>query len=223
MNDTELKNLLESYNHKLEEARVLNLQSWVLNLQCFETLQSQKAKSKLRSLLTFKVVAVILGVLWVIFLGYLLYHSLQMSKIFFVISAGAVMLFTILAIIVYTWQIVLIGKINNSNNVLDTQEKIVRLQLSTLNVTRILFLPAPFYCTFWWNMQMMTDSPLSFWLISFPVALFFILATVWLYRNISFKNVNKRWFKILFDSPEWTSLLKAKNFLEEIESFKRNM
>ncbi|MGN6531285.1 MAG: hypothetical protein ACTHK0_06000 [Ginsengibacter sp.] len=41
MNDTELKNLLESYNHQLEEAKVLNLQSWVLNLQCFETLQKQ--------------------------------------------------------------------------------------------------------------------------------------------------------------------------------------
>ena len=39
MNDAELTNLLESYNHRLEEARVLNLQSWALNLQCFEALQ----------------------------------------------------------------------------------------------------------------------------------------------------------------------------------------
>lgn len=221
MNDTELKNLLESYNHQLEEAKVLNLQSWVLNMQCFETLQKQKAKSKLKSLSNFKIVAVILGILWILFLAYLLYFSMQMPKIFFVISAGAILVVTLIAVVVYLHHILLIHKINNSENVLKTQETIARLQLSTLNITRILFLQAPFYCTFWWNMEMIKNSPYSFWLISFPIALLFMLASLWLYKNISIKNAHKKWFKILFNSPEWKSLIKANNFLQEIESFKK--
>lgn len=223
MKDIELKNLFDSYNQKLEEARVLNLQSWVLNFKNFEFMQSLKAKSKLRSLVNFKLVAVVLGILWVLFLGYLIYYSLEISKIFFVISAGAIMLVTLAAVIVYVYHIVLLGKINNSENVLKTQESIVHLQLSTMNITRILFLQSPFYCTFWWNVSMIVDSPLSFWLISFPVALLFALGSLWLYKNISIKNINKRWFKILFNSPEWTSLVKANNFLEEIKSFKKNL
>lgn len=223
MNDTQLKNLLESYNQKLEEAKVLNLQSWVLNLKCFETLQAQKAKSKLKSLITFKIVAVVLGILWVLFLGYLLYYSMEMSKIFFVISVSAIMLITSVAIFVYIHHIVLINKINNSESVLKTQERISRLQLSTINITRILFLQSPFYCTFWWSTQMITGSPFTFWLISFPIALLFALASFWLYRNISLKNTHKKWFKILFNSPEWTSLIKAKYFLDEIESFKKDI
>jgi hypothetical protein len=221
MNDIELKDLLASYNHKLEEARALNLQSWVLNLECFETLQQQKAKSNLKSLINFKMVAVVLGILWVSFLGFLFFHSLEISKIFFLISTGAIMLITSAAIIVYVYHIVLINKINNSENVLKTQETIAHLKLSTINITRILFLQAPFYCTFWWSISFIVDAPLSFWLISFPVALAFTFASIWLWKNISMKNVHKKWFKVLFNSPEWNSLIKANNFLEEINNFRK--
>jgi hypothetical protein len=223
MNDTQLNTLLESYNHKIEEAKILNLQSWVLNLKCFETLQKQKANSKLKSLINIKILAVVLGIVWVGFLGFLFFHSLEMKKIFFLISCGAIMIFTSLAIIVYLYHIALIGRINNSENIVKAQETISRLQLSTINVTRILFLQAPFYCTFWWNFEMITESPLSFWLISFPIALLFALASLWLYRNILLKNMNQKWFKILFSTPEWTSLIKANHFLEEINSFKKEI
>ncbi|MEO6893747.1 MAG: hypothetical protein ABI136_01865, partial [Ginsengibacter sp.] len=64
---------------------------------------------------------------------------------------------------------------------------------------------------------------LSFWMISFPVAIVFTFASVWLYRNISLKNINKKWFKILFNSPEWNWLIRANYFLEEINSFKKEI
>jgi hypothetical protein len=223
MNDSELKALLESYNHQLEQAKVLNLQSWILNLRCFETMQKQKAKSKLKALINFKIFAVALGILWVLFLGYLFFNSLEMSKIFFLISCGAIMIVTSIAIIVYLYHIVLLKKIDNSENVVKTQETIAHLQLSTVNITRILFLQSPFYCTFWWSIPMITGSPISFWLISFPIALLFTFGSFWLYRNISIKNAHKKWFKILFNSPEWNWLIKANNFLEEINSFKKEI
>ncbi len=223
MEDAQLNNILESYNQKLEQARVLNMQSWVLNLQCFETLQKNKAKSKLKSLINFKLFAIGLGILWVLFLGYLFYFSFEKTSIFFIISCGAIILFTSLAIIVYLHHIYLISKINNSETVLKAQEEITKLKLSTLKITRILFLQAPFYCTFWWTTKMITDSPQSFWLISFPIALLFTFASLWLYRNISLKNVNKKWFKIIFNSPEWKSLINANSFLEEINSFKKEI
>jgi hypothetical protein len=223
MEDTELKNILETYNHKLEEAKVLNLQSWVLNLQCFETLQKQKARSKLKSLITFKTVAVGLGILWILFLGFVLYHSLKASTPFFVISISAVIAFTFAAIITYIYHIGLLAKINNSENVLKTQEGIAHLQLSTIHTTRILFLQTPFYCTFFWNTHWIVNSPASFWLVSFPIALIFTFASLWLFKNINIKNAHKKWFRILFNSPEWTSLVKANCFLEEIKSFKKDL
>jgi hypothetical protein len=221
MDEIELQDFLKTYNQKLEEAKVLNLQSWVLNLQCFEALQKQKAKSKLRSLMNFKIIAVILGILWILFLGYLLFYLMEMQKIFFVISVAAIILFTLTAIIMYVHHIILIHKINNTESVLEAQEKLAHLKLSTLNITRFLFLQTPFYCTFWWSFNFIENSPKPFWFISFPIALLFAFASIWLFKNISIKNIHKKWFKILFNSAEWTSLIKANNFLREIESFKK--
>ena len=223
MDDNQLKNILQSYNQKLEQAQVLNMQSWVLNLQCFESLQKNKAQKKLKALINFKLFAVVLGFLWVLFLSYIFYFSLQKASIFFIVSCGAIILVTSIAIIVYIHQIYLIGKINNSEDVISAQERISKLKLSTINISRILFLQSPFYCTFWWSTKMIVDSPLSFWMISFPVAIVFTFASVWLYRNISLKNINKKWFKILFNSPEWNWLIKANYFLEEINSFKKEI
>lgn len=220
MDHNQLETLLESYNLRLEEARVLNLQSWVLNFKCYEELQTQKAKSKLKVLIPVKLVVMLLGVLWVLFVGYLVYHFLEISKIFFVISACVIMIFTSWAVFVYGQHLILLRKINNTDSVVKNQALIARLQFSTINITRILFLQMPFYCTFWWSIQMIEDAPAAFWFISFPVAVIFLIGSLWLYKNISFKNVNKKWFKILFNSPEWNVLIKANDMLNEIEEFK---
>ncbi len=220
MDNNQLEILLESYNHRLEEARVLNLQSWVLNYKCYEELQTQKAKSKLKGLILVKLVVMLLGVLWVLFVGFLVYHSLDIVKIFFVISASAIMIFTSWAVFVYGHHLVLLRKINNTDSVIKNQELIARLQFSTINITRILLLQMPFYCTFWWSIQMIENAPAAFWFISFPVAVIFSLGSLWLYKNITFKNVNKKWFKILFNNPEWHLLTKANDMLNEIDEFK---
>lgn len=218
----ELQNIWKAYDQKLEEARVLNLQSWVLNFKSFEALQTQKAKSKLNSLARFKTRAILAGILWVAILAFLIYHSLTFSKIFFVLSAGIIALVTLFAVIVYIQHVIWIRQIDNSETIIDVQKKVAQLQSSTLQIPRILFLQMPFYTTWWFTPQMVTSGDLKFWLISFPIALLFAFFSFWLYRNINYKNVQKKWFKILFNSPEWTSVTKAIQFVKEIEDYKND-
>lgn len=221
MEDNELKNMWKEYDRKIEESKILNLQSWVLNLQSFEYMKTEKAKSKLNALSRQKKWMIALGFIWLFFLAFLIVNSLEFSKIFFVISVGCIAVFTLIAIVTYIRHVVLIDEIDNSESLIETQEKTAKLQSSTLQTGRILFLQTPFYSTFFWSQQMITDAPLAFWMISFPVAIFFVWLSVWLYRNISFKNVNKKWFKILFSSSEWTSVTKAMKYLNEIDEFKK--
>ena len=63
MQDKELDELLTAYNHKLEEARLLNLQSWVLNLQNYTYQQKQRANDKLGKLKLQKKILVLLGII----------------------------------------------------------------------------------------------------------------------------------------------------------------
>lgn len=222
MEDAQLKELLKSYDHFLKEARVLNLQSWVINYACFENIQMQKAKKKLGRLSRIKLLAVAAGVVWVVFLALVLLQAIRHGQVFLMISAGAIILFNVLAIVVYIHQMVLLARISNSEDVLETQKKITQLRLSTLQITRILFLQSPFYCIFWWTVPMITGSPLSFWLVSFPIALLFTWGSLWLFKNISVKNIHKKWFRILFGTTEWTSLVKAREYLDEIQKFRKN-
>ncbi len=223
MEDIELKNIWHEFDKKIEEAKILNLQSWVVNLQTFEHLQSQKAKSKLNALSTRKKWVIFLGIIWIAFLVFLIVNSLEFSKLFFVISLSVIVFFNIYAVAVYIRHTILINEIDNSESLVETQEKTAALQTSTLNVGRILFLQTPFYSTFFWSPQMIASNPAAFWLISVPVTILFIWLSVWLYKNISYKNVNKRWFKILYGSKEWTSVTKALKYLKEIDDFKKEI
>ncbi len=220
MEDIELKNMWDASNQQLEQARVLNLQSWVLSTKTFEYLQKHKAQSKLDGLSTFKKWMIALGILWSLFLV-LLVTGDHFRHIYFSASVAILAAFNIYAVYAYINQVILIKQINYESSIIDTQKKLTELQVSTISIVRILFLQAPFYTTFYWNTQwMQTDS--KFWLISFPISILISLASLWLYRNISFKNAGKKWFRNLMGTREWTSIIDAKQYLEEIEELKNN-
>ena len=221
MEDQELKEIWAAYDRKLEEARVLNLQSWALNRQCFEELQAHKAKSKLSSLANYKAGVIILGIVYVLFLALLVYGN-HGRNIFFSVSMGTIALITTIAIVVYIKHIVIIKQINYSDSITNTQEKLSALQSSTIDIGRILWLQLPFWSTFFWNTEWMMKD-IKFWLIAFPVTLALAGLAIWLYRNISLKNSHRKWFKVLFSSREWTSVIKAMEFMKEIEAFKANL
>ena len=223
MQDIELNNIWKQYDQKLEEARLLNLQSWALNLQNFEMQQKQKVKSKLNKLVWQKLFLVIVGTVYVYVLFLLIYYSLQWSKIFFIVSAASIAIITSIAIIVYIKQLFIINQINQTDSVVDAQKKISILQTGTLQITRILFLQAPFYCTWFLTTAMIAENPGKALFITLPVFLFFTWIAIFLYRNINYKNIHKKWFKILFSSPEWVSLIKSAAFLNEIDEFKKEI
>jgi hypothetical protein len=223
MQDIELSAIWKQYDEKLDQARLLNLQSWALNLQSFEMHQKFKAKSTLGKLANYKMVLVVFGIAWVMFLGFLILHSLVWSKIFFVVSVSAIAIITLIAVWVYIRQVMLLNEISNTESVVKAQEKLSRLQNGTIRVTRILFLQSPFYCSWFLTADMIQKNPQAFWLITVPIFCLFAIVSVWLYFNIHIKNAHKKWFRVLFSSREWTDLLDAQAFYNEIENFKKEL
>jgi hypothetical protein len=222
MEEQDFINIWKTYDKKIEEARILNMQSWALNLQWFESMQTNKAKAKMGSLASFKVGAVILGILYIIFLSVLIYGN-GLKNIYFTISLLLILLITIFVTGVYIKHIILIRQIRYTESLTYTQENLSRLQSSTINIVRIAWLQLPLYTTWFWNTDWIVRDSLNFWLVAFPITLFFTMLTIWLYRNISLNNMNKKWFKILFNTPEWKSVRKSMEFIKEIELFKEEL
>ena len=215
MEDSTLKNIWHAQDEKLD--RTLKL-----NLFILESIQTQKARSKLGVLAVFKIWAVVLGILFVLLLGVLIYGN-QLKNIFFTVSIAMIMLFSIYAVVVYIKHIILIRRLDYSASITDTQKKLAKLQASTISSTGILIMQLPFHSTWFWSWQMINDNGMKFWFIAVPVTIAFTIVGIWLYKNISEKNIDKKWVKRLVNvGPEYKNVVQARKFLAELEEFKKD-
>src|ERR1700744_4282834 len=215
MDELELKSIWNAYDKKLER-------SLRLNIRMFEDLQTGKATSKLNALLSIKVVGVVIGILWGAFLGFLVF-AVNIKNLWFSGSVLLIMIFSVIAIVRYIEHIILINQINYTESITNTQAKLAELQLSTIHTTRFVWLQLPFYATFFWNNQWVTEGDKGFWLIAFPVAVLLALLAIWLYKNITPENLHKSWVKkFMMIGMEYQYALSASELLQEIEEFKKD-
>lgn len=218
MSDNELKDLWEIESGNIDPAYVMNLQAWALHARTIEYVQTFKAETSLRSLAAFKKTAVFIGIAWSSLLALLIYGN-QFKNVFFSGSLSILLLFSIAAIVAYTRQIILIKKIDYGEPVVVIQEKLLKLQVSTISVIRLLWLQLPFYTTFFWSKEWIESDP-RFWFTAFPVTIAFVCLAVWTFRLIALKNAGKKWFGILIGKKEWVSITDARASLDEIAMFK---
>jgi len=215
MENIDIINLWKQYDEKLEK-------SLSLNQKIIAELQQQKVKSALKPARNYKLFAVVCGVLYAISVIWFLNKISPVASIFLMASVGIHLLVMLVAIGMYIKQLVLISEIDASQNVIQMQQKLACLQSSTARVIAVCFLQLPVFAT--WNISftLINEYPLSFWLIQMPIVALFTFAGIWLFKNVHIKNMDKRWFKIMFYGAEWSSIIKSGQFLKEIETFQKN-
>lgn len=211
MEELEIKQLWKQYDRRLQE-------SLRLNHQLIRELQMQKAEGKINSFQTRQIVGLVLGILWVIFLGFLVINTL--NNLYFAISVGLIMLFNIFAIAVYIRNLELLSQINITDSITDAQQKLATIQASLINVGRILILQTPFYCTFYYSNDLVAHAGTLFWVIQLVALSFFTTLAVYLYRMLTYKNIHRKWVKHIIGSFGGKTLTKAMEFLNEIEDYK---
>jgi hypothetical protein len=215
MEDMELKAAWKAYNNKLDKLLQLNLHT-------FKQLQTQKANSKLKQLFLPKVTGIVLGMVWVLFLGSLAFFVLKNAYLFFGVSVAAITAITIIAVAAYIRDIVLIYHINNEESILGTQQKLAQLQLSTINTIRISVLQLPFYTTFFLSGHMLVSGGLFYLALVIIISGSAFFAAIWLFMNINYKNIDKKWLRLLLKGSGWDATVKAMEFLNQIDSFKQD-
>ncbi len=214
MENIEVLNLWRQYDEKLEK-------SLSLNQKIIAELQQQKAKNALKPAKNYKYIAVLIGVVYAALIAYFLYNLSPFASIFINLSVGVHLIVTLIATGMYVRQLVLINQIDTSDNIIQMQQKMAKLQSSTLRVIGICFLQFPVFATWNINFDLIYNRPLAFWLIQVPVIVLFTYIGIWFYKNINIQNMEKRWFKIMFCGSEWNSILKSGQFLKEIENFEK--
>ena len=80
----------------------------------------------------------------------------------------------------------------------------------------------PFYSTWFITPTLLANAGTAWLIVQIVATTLLTFLSIWLYRNISFENANKRWFRILFGNSEWTGVTKAIAFIKEIDDFKND-
>lgn len=213
MEDKEVMDLWRSYDRQLKE----HLQ---LNRQNAEAITRLKVQSFLQSMRPGKIFAVVIGLGWVILVDVVLAGSFHYASWFFITSMGIQVLLSKIAIGVYLYQLIELNRTDVSEPILSTQQRIARLQSSTIWITRVLFLQLPVWTTFFWSQRFFDQN--NRWLLALSVAMtvLFCWASIWLFVNIRFENRHKRWFRLLFRGQEWEPMLKAHELLEQVSEYR---
>lgn len=220
MEDLEIKALWQIANQKIEK-------SFSINKQQMEEITHLKVQSIISSMKPIKIFTILIGLIWTGILGTVVinlfifaYHKVNL---FFLFSVAFQVTLTAIALIVYIHQLITIYRIDITESILKTQEKLATLKTSTLLVARILLLQLPVWTTFYWNQGMFENGNWFLWLIQGTITLSFTYVAVWLFFNIKFENKNKKWFRLIFNGKEWSPLMKSMELLEQIETYKEEV
>jgi hypothetical protein len=213
MNENELKYIWQSSNKKVEMCLQISREN-------AENITKMKVYNFLYSMRPGKAIAIAIGILWVIFVDTLIINLWNVASPFFLVSAGIQVVLTKLAIGVYLYQLYLIRKVDLSEPVLYSQERLSRLKSSTIWVTRILFLQLPVWTTFSLHMGMLRNGNILLLTIQGLISLVSVYISVWLFLNIKYENRDKKWFRWLFNSKEWDPLVRSIELIKQIEEYK---
>lgn len=216
MNELELKKLWQTTNDKLEE-------DFVINKKNTDDISQMKVQNLVGSMKPIKIFTLLLGLVWVglgsIALSSIYLNSFSEANKFFLFSATVQVGLTAIALFVYLYQLITIYQVDITDPIIKTQKKLSSLKISTLWVTRILFLQLPVWTTFWWNETMLTDWSILQWMVTLFFTLSFTLVAIWLFVNIKYENRNKKWFQLIFSGKEWTPLMKSMELLKQVEEY----
>jgi len=212
MEELAIKQLWHEYDIKLEK-------SLQLNYKIIREMQTQKAENNITSFRRNQVFGVIGGIIWILILVFLVVNTLH--NIYFVISVGLIAVFNIFAVAAYIRHLAMLDQVNITDSVTSAQQKLAAIQNSLNNVGRILVLQTPLYCTFWYNQQLVDHGGAMFWLINLTIVAFFVAISVYLFKTLTYKNIHRKWVRKFIESFGGKKLIKAMEFLNEIEEYQK--
>lgn len=217
MEATELKNILEAYNQKLEKKLSLNVSS-------IKNIQLEKSKKNTQTILVFRVIEIISFSLLALFLGQYIANNWDQTHI--VISAIIVNVFTLIALIGSIGQVVLVQQIDFAKPIVEIRKKIELVNAHGLLFIKLFFLSVPV----WWSyaivsldiflgVDLYVHLDQSFVLRYIVLNFLLIIPLVWVFYKLSYKNLHIKWVRKTIGLFTRTKTMKALEFLNDIEEF----
>lgn len=223
-----IKSLWQAYDTKLEK-------SLKLNMHCLEQIQTQKVRSKLAPLYWHRVIEIALHIVAILLLLVFLYFNF--SDLPYAVSAFILLPFYITAIVMCLKQIKIIKGMDYSNDIVTIQSSLVMLQTHIVDYMRLAILFIPSFLAYpavvskviqdldlksLSFMDLLAQYDGSWWQVQVKVTIILIPLCIWFYREVSYKNIHKKWLKDTIQRTSGTRVRKAIEFIKELDSLKHD-
>jgi hypothetical protein len=219
MEDKVLSELLNEYDRKISE-------SLPVNTQLLSELKTKKSYSQLKKLRRSRLIELAISSVVSFCLGGYLHYSWNIHYFGWVVSCCIILCFTLFAVSSCIRQLILISKFNLNQPVIENQKILSRLQIYNIMHLRMAILQIPFYVNYITIFSRMFFA-YDFWIhvgptwslvnVAFSVMLFPFIW--WVFKKISYKNMNIPWVKYLIEHAGGKTIVRAMEFLNEIDVY----
>ena len=222
----EIMPLWEMYDKKLEEAVKLNH-------RFIHLIEAEKVKSNLAPLFWRRIAEIIIQTGWMLLLVVFLVKNFYQPA--YAVSAIVLIAFFIVAFVSSTKQLIIINRLDYSSDIVTIQASLAMLQANNLNYARmvILFIPAclafpvvfframkDFHIRVFENIDFITLTGGHWWTAQLVVTLALIPLGIWCYKQMSYKNIHKKYVRDFIDKSSGRRVRKALEFMKELHSLK---
>jgi hypothetical protein len=222
MEDKVLSELLNEYDRKISE-------SLPVNTQLLSELKTKKSYSQLKKLRHSRLIELaISSVISLLLVGYI-YYSWNLHYFGWVISCLIIICFSLFAVSSCIRQLILISKFNLNQPVIENQKILSRLQIYNIMHIRMGILQIPFYVNyvtifsrmfFAYDFWVHTGAIFALVNVAFGFLLFPFIW--WVFKKISYKNMNIPWVKYIIEHAGGKTIVRAMEFLNEIDDYEDN-
>lgn len=210
MNTLNITELWQQQFAKVEEAISLNK-------KLLKEITMQKASNSLKSIRLIRWIGISFGIFWCLAIAIVVINSWSFTNYFFKTSLIINLLVSFVAIVYYIYHLVLLHNFDNTKTIIEAQQKLVKLKLSNLKILGLLWLQLPVFSMWYMSNQWMNNSPATFWFIQVPVVIIQLFLGIWIFRNLNYKNCDKKWFKWLVTKGEFANIQQAISLLEQVD------
>lgn len=214
MENIELQNIWRSYDQKLENMLAVQKDIAI-------KISRQNLSNQISRLYRPKWTALLIGVPYTMLL-------IAVTTIAFIANAyvvatgfGAISLLMLIVLWHYMYQLFLISRVKNDEEVLSTQHQLSKLRISSFRSLNLAVFQIPFWSICWVSMDALKENPFIYGGFNLLMFIIFSYLAYWLYQQLSDKNKESKIRDFLHSGSEWEPILKSAEILEQIKEYEK--
>lgn len=214
MENIELQNIWKSYDQKLESMLAIHKDIAV-------NISRQKLNKQISRLYRPKFTAIVIGVPYTLLLIAVTIVAYTAKAYVATVGFGAISMLMILLLWHYLYQLYLIGRVRNDDEVLSTQQQLSKLRISVYRSLNLAVFQLPFWSICWVSISALKESPIIYGGLNLLIFIILSYLSYWLYQKLNSKNQISKVRNFFLSGSDWEPIVRSAEILEQIKEYQK--